>query len=264
MESSYQSIRWEREGGIGILTLNNPDNMNALNEQMRVDLSHCLQQIPHEPDLQVIIFTGTGKAFSAGGDMGLFLRKSVARQERGGVDALFSNNLARQLQKLEMPVIAAINGAAVGGGFTLSLSCDLRVAASTATFGAVFARAGLSPEYGSSYLLSRIVGYTKAAELVLTARLFDAEEALRIGLLNDVVAPEQLLSRARDLAGQICALPPVAIRMGKRTLRHGLECTLSQALEYEELAETHCFASLDHQEAVRSFLEKRRPQFQGK
>lgn len=264
MASSYQAIKWEREGGIGILTLNDPDNMNALTEQLRIDLSDCLERIPEEPDLRVVIFTGSGKAFSAGGDMELFLKRSVARQESGGVDALFSNNLARQLQRIEVPVIAAINGAAVGGGFTLSLSCDLRIASREARFGAVFARVGLSPEYGSSYLLSRIVGHTKASELVLTARLFGADEALQIGLLNEVVEPDQLMVRARELAEQIAVLPPVAVRLGKRTLRHGLECTLSQALEYEELAETHCFASLDHQEAARAFLEKRSPDYQGK
>ncbi|MBW1789401.1 MAG: enoyl-CoA hydratase/isomerase family protein, partial [Deltaproteobacteria bacterium] len=163
-----------------------------------------------------------------------------------------------------IPIIAAINGAAVGGGFTLSLTCDIRIASEAARFGAVFARVGLSPEYGSSFLLSRVVGLTKASELVLTARIFDAQEALSMGLVGEVVPEEQLMARAKEIAGQIAGLSPVAVRMGKRTLRHGLDSTLSQALDYEELAESHCFSSLDHQESVKAFMEKRAPEFKGR
>ena len=264
MNANYKAIKWEREGHIGILTLNQPDSMNALGPDLRVELEDCLSRIPEEKDLRVIIFTGTGKAFSAGGDMESFLETSVNLQKRGGANDLFTNDMSRKFLNIELPIIAAINGVAVGGGFTLSLTCDLRVASEEARFGAVFARVGLSPEYGSSYLLSRIVGLTKASELVLTARLFDAQEALDIGLVNDVVTPENLMPKAREYAEQIAALPPVAIQLAKRTLRHGLESTLSQALDYEELAETHCFSSMDHQEAVRSFLEKRAPEFQGR
>ena len=264
MKADYRTIKWEKEGSVGILTLNQPDTMNAMSPQLNAELADCVDQIPKESDLRAVIFTGSGKAFSAGGDLDSFLTSSEARQAAGGADNLFSNDMSRRFLNIEIPVIAAINGAAVGGGFTLSLTCDLRVASEEARFGAVFARVGLSPEYGSSYLLSRIVGITKASELVLTARIFDAREALEIGLVNDVVAPDNLMMRARDFAKQIAALPPVAIRMAKRTLRHGLESTLSQALDYEEMAETHCFSTLDHQEAVRSFLEKRPPKFQGK
>ncbi|MBU2648652.1 enoyl-CoA hydratase/isomerase family protein [bacterium] len=264
MTADYKTIAWQRDGHIGILTLNQPDSMNALSPRLSAELADCVDRIPDEKNLRVVIFTGAGKAFSAGGDMDSFLLRSIARQENGGAGDLFSNSMSRRFLKIEIPVIAAINGAAIGGGFTLALTCDLRIAAESARFGAVFARVGLSPEYGSSYLLSRIIGLTKASELVLTARIFDAGEALDIGLLNEVTTPDNLLPRARELAGQIAALPPVAIRMAKRTLRHGLESTLSQALDYEELAETHCFSTLDHQEAVRSFLEKRTPEFQGR
>jgi len=264
MNAEYEAIKWEREGNIGILTLNQPDAMNAMSPILNAEMADCVSRIPEEKDLRVVIFTGAGKAFSAGGDLDSFLKSSKARHEKGGADELFRNDMSRRFLNIEIPIIAAINGAAVGGGFTLSLTCDLRVASEEARFGAVFARVGLSPEYGSSYLLSRIVGITKASELVLTARIFDAKEALEIGLVNEVVAPENLLERAREYAKQIAALPPIAIKMAKRTLRHGLESTLSQALDYEELAETHCFSTLDHLEAVKSFLEKRKPEFQGK
>ena len=264
MTTEYKAIRWEREGTIGILTFNLPDKLNALGGEIGEELVDLLDRLPREEDLNAVVITGAGPAFSAGGDMHAFLAASEANHERGGAIDVFSNELARKFIKVEIPLIAAINGPAVGGGFTLSLTCDLRIASEDARFGAVFARAGLSPEYGSSFFLSRIVGLTKASELILTAKIFDAKEALDIGLVNEVVPLDQLMERARKLAQQIASLPPVSIRMAKRALRHGLEGTLSQALDYEELAETHCFSSLDHLEAVRSFLEKRAPKFQGR
>lgn len=264
MIPEYSAIKWELEGTVGILTFNRPENLNALGPEIYVELVDCMDRLAKEPDLQVIIITGSGPAFSAGGDMDAFLSRSEAHQEQGGAIELFTNEMARKFLDIEIPLIAAINGPAVGGGFTLSLTCDLRIASEEARFGAVFARAGLSPEYGSSFLLARIVGLTKASELILTAKIFDAKEALNMGLVNEVLPADQLMDRARKLAQQIASLPPLSVRMAKRTLRHGLESTLSQALDYEELAETHCFSSLDHQEAVRSFLEKRPPQFQGR
>ena len=264
MTSHYTAIKWEREGAIGILTFNQPENLNALGPQIYEELMDFMERVPQQEDLQVVIVTGEGKAFSAGGDMDGFLSRSIAHHERGGSIELFTNEMARKFLNVEIPLIAAVNGAAVGGGFTLSLTCDLRIASEEARFGAVFARVGLSPEYGSSFLLSRIVGLTKASELVLTAKIFGAQEALDMGLVSEVVPPEKLMERARALAQEIASLPPIAVRLAKRTLRHGLESTLSQALDFEELAETHCFSSLDHQEACRAFLEKRTPKFQGR
>jgi len=260
MTSKYSALKWECEGAIGILTFNQPENLNALGPQIYEELMDFMERIHLQEDLQVVIITGEGKAFSAGGDMDGFLSRSVAHHEKGGAIDLFTNEMARKFLNVEIPLIAAVNGAAVGGGFTLSLTCDLRIASEEALFGAVFAKVGLSPEYGSSFLLSRIVGLTKASELVLTAKIFGAQEALDMSLISEVVPPEKLLERARALAQEIASLPPVA----KRTLRHGLESTLSQALDFEELAETHCFSSLDHQEACRAFLEKRSPKFQGR
>ena len=263
MTTEYSSIRWERKGPLGILTLDRPEDLNAIGPELYNELIYFTETLAREPDLKAVIVTGSGKGFSAGGDLQEFLSNSIAHQKQGGAIELFSNKLARKFLEVEIPLIAAVNGAAVGGGFTLSLTCDLRIASEEARFGAVFARVGLSPEYGSSFLLSRIVGLTKASELILTARVFDAQEALDIGLVNQVVPADQLMDSALALAGQIAALPPLSVRMAKRALRHGLESTLSQALDYEELAESHCFSSLDHQEAVRAFLEKRSPEYQG-
>ncbi|MBW1818561.1 MAG: enoyl-CoA hydratase/isomerase family protein [Deltaproteobacteria bacterium] len=260
MDRAYSAIQWERDGHVGIVTLNRPEQLNAIGPELREELPDIMDRVAADPDLRVLIITGTGKAFSAGGDLEGFLQRSRSYQAQGGAIDLFSNSMSRKFLDMEIPIIAAINGAAVGGGFTLSLTCDIRMA----RFGAVFARVGLSPEYGSSFLLSRVVGLTKASELVLTARIFDAQEALSMGLVGEVVPEEQLMARAKEIAGQIAGLSPVAVRMGKRTLRHGLDSTLSQALDYEELAESHCFSSLDHQESVKAFMEKRAPEFKGR
>lgn len=259
----YETIAWRQDGPVGVITLNVPDKLNALSLEMQSELHACVDGIQALSDLRVLIITGAGSAFCAGGDLQGFLERSKAHHEKGGARELFINHLSRKFMSIEIPVIAAINGPAVGGGFTLSLTCDLRLAAEGARFGAVFARVGLSPEYGSSFLLSRIVGLTKANELVLTARIFDAREAKEIGLVNEVVPEDRLMERAMETARQIASLPPLAVRMAKRTLRHGLESTFSQALDYEEMVETHCFSSLDHQEAVKAFLEKREPRFRG-
>lgn len=262
--SQYNYIKWERTGTIGVLTLNHPEMLNALTVELKEELAHFLDRFPNGEDVRVVIITGAGKAFCAGGDIKRFLKNSMTHQERGGVVEFFSNDTARRLLKVEIPLIAAINGAAVGGGLSISLICDLRIASEAARFGAGFARVGLSPEYGSSFLLARTVGLTKANELILTAKIIDAQEALRIGLVNEVAPPERLLERALAMAREIAALPPFAIRMAKRSIRNALVGTLSQALDYEELTESHCFTSLDHQEALQAFLEKRSSEFRNR
>ena len=264
MDKKYSLLRWEREGAIGILHFNRAEALNALSADLQEELLDLLPRLNLMEDLHAVIITGEGKAFSAGGDLDGFLARSTAHAERGGVRALFRNRVPRALLAVEIPLIAAINGPAVGGGLTLSLTCNLRIASEEARFGATFARVGLTPEYGSSFLLARVVGLTRASEMILTARIIDAQEALSFGLVSEVLPPDRLLARARELAEQIAALPPVAIRMCKRVLHHGMDCTLSQALDYEELVETHCFSSLDHREAVTAFLEKRQPHFLGR
>lgn len=264
MEIQYESILWQQEGSIGLITLNRPETFNALGREINHDLWDLVGRIKDSSDLQVLILTGAGKAFSAGGDMQAFLNQIETNQKTGGALPLFVNALARRFLDIEIPIIAAMNGPAVGGGLTLSLTCDLRIASENAKFGAVFTRAGLSPEYGSSFLLSRIVGLTKASEWILTARMIDAPEALASGLVSEVTPPEQLMDRARALAEQIAALPPLATRVAKRTLRHGLDATLAQALDYEEMVFTYCQGSQDHYEAVQAFIEKRPAKFRGR
>ncbi|MBU2552445.1 MAG: enoyl-CoA hydratase/isomerase family protein [Proteobacteria bacterium] len=264
MTTEYQYIKWEREGNIGILKFNRPETMNALGPEINGDMADFLPRLAQDEDLRVMILTGEGRAFCAGGNLDVFMGRSKMHREMGGAMPLYNNDMVRHFLKLPFPIIAAVNGPAIGGGITLSLAADLRIASEQASFGAVFTRVGLSPEYGSSFLLSRTVGLTRASEMVLTARIVDAAEALSIGLVSHVVPGDQLMDLARKLAGQIASLSPVAVRMAKRTLRNGMSCTLDQAIDYEELAETHCFSSLDHEEAVKAFVEKRKPNFVGR
>ena len=264
MERDFPNLIWEREEQVGILRFNNPDTLNALSMELQQDLVDFLPTLNLMDDLRVVILTGEGKGFSAGGNMHVFLANYEKFKEQGGVRQMYSNRVAKALLSVEVPVIAAVNGPAIGGGLTLSLISDLRIASEKARFGAAFARVGITPEYGSSFLLSRVVGLTKAMEMVLTAKIIDAQQALAIGLVSEVVPAEQLLGKARELAREIAALPPFAVRMAKRVLRHGLGCTLPEALDYEELVETLCFSSSDHKEAVGAFLEKRKPHFIGR
>ncbi|MBT8342056.1 MAG: enoyl-CoA hydratase [Desulfatitalea sp.] len=263
MDSAFPNLIWNQQGHVGVLKLNNPKMLNALSMALQKDLMGFLPQLNEMQDLRVVILTGEGKAFCAGGDLKAFCSRYDRYKERGGLRPVYSNQVAMALLDVQVPIIAAVNGHAVGGGLTMALISDLRIASDNARFGAAFVKVGICPEYGSSFFLSRVVGVTKASEMVLTARSIDAREALDIRLVSEVVPEEQLMDRAHALAHEIAQLPPFAVKMAKRVLRHGLESTLQQAMAYEELNETLCFSTADHKEAVSAFLEKRKPEFIG-
>jgi 2-(1,2-epoxy-1,2-dihydrophenyl)acetyl-CoA isomerase len=161
-------------------------------------------------------------------------------------------------------VIAAVNGAAAGAGMNLALACDIRLASTAAKFSQAFVRRGLHPDWGGTYFLPRVVGLAKAAELIWTGEIIDAQEALRLGIVTAVHAPEELMPAAYALAGKIAAGPPIAIRLAKRSMYHNLECDLRQALEFETFAQNICFETEDAGEGIRAFVEKRPPVFRGK
>jgi len=262
MENSHVLVQFE--DGVAIVTLNRPEAMNALSDPLKDALMDTMPRLDGDGSVRAIVITGAGKAFCAGGDLQGFKRRYEEFRSREGSIDYFSNATAQTMLGISKPILAAINGPAVGGGLTLSLTCDIRFASDRARFGASFVRVGLAPEYGSSFLLPRLVGYGKAFELVLTGRIIDAVEAERIGLVNRVVPHERLLEDTMEMAREIASLPPLAIRLAKQALRHGMESTLQQAINYETHLETYCFTTRDHYEAVTAFLEKRKPIFQGK
>jgi len=265
--TSYNTILFEKKENIAIITLNRPDKLNATNDPMTAELLNCLEAVDQDKGIQVLIITGAGRAFCAGADLNeRFLPKIEQRKEGRLKDTTgeFSELGALALSRIRKVIIAAINGPASGVGCTLALSCDIRIASSTAKFGFPFLRVGILPEFGSTYYLPRLVGIGKACELVFTGQTIDAEEAKEIGLVNRIVPPEKLMEETYSMARKIGEMPPLALAISKRALYQGLRAPdLASQLQYEVLALVHLFGTADHEEGVRSFLEKRNPVFKG-
>ena len=214
----------------------------------------------------MIVITGAGKGFCSGGDVKAMNEAKEGRRERPLGEKIAPN---RDLTLLAMrdaaqPIIAAINGAAAGAGMNLALGCDIRIASSAAKFSQAFVKRGLHPDWGGTYFLPRVVGMAKAAELIFTGDLIDAQEALRLGIVSQVVAPEELLSTANQLARRMAAGPPVAIRLAKRSLYDNAERDLKSSLERETFSQNIASETEDAREGIRAFVEKRDPKFQGR
>ena len=251
----YTTISNERKGNIEILYLNRPEVLNALSETMRKELVDYLEHAAKDDSVHVLILTGKGRAFSSGADLNMFKGAYEAFRKDGIVSEFGRTDLPRAFIDFPKPMIGAINGAAVGFGLTVSLICDIRVAAEGAVFSCAFAKIGVTPEFGSSYFLPRIIGYARAAELAFTTKTIDAQEALQLGLVNQVVPDNELMHVAEELASQISALPVEAIKAAKRLLRHGGQSTLEQVLPYEGLVFQQRTQTKEHYDAVCATLE---------
>jgi 2-(1,2-epoxy-1,2-dihydrophenyl)acetyl-CoA isomerase len=212
---------------------------------MASELKHCMRRASEDESVAVLILTGKGRAFSAGGDLENFKKAYETFQQRGVDESFADAQLPMAFIDFPKPMIAAVNGPAVGFGLTVGLTCDIRLASDQALFNCAFVRVGVTPEFGSSYFLPRLVGFGKAAELTLTASTIDADEALRIGLVNRVVPHDKLMEEAVAMADTISRLPREAILHSKALLRHGYHSTLEQVINYENLT----FRSMMHTEA---------------
>ncbi|MCF8111412.1 MAG: enoyl-CoA hydratase/isomerase family protein [Desulfobacteraceae bacterium] len=261
---SYSTIEFEKKDNIGFLFLNRPEVLNALSEKMGEELADCLSRAAFDNDIKTMVLSGRGKAFSAGADLEMFKQRYESFRENGQPESTQRAELPSAFINFPKPLIAAINGAAVGFGITMPLNCDIRIASSKAKFSFAFARVGVTPEFGSSYFLPRMVGYGKAAELVFTAKMFDAAEALDMGLVNKVTEPDELLSEAENMARQIADLPASAIREAKKLLRHGYQSTIEQVLDYEALVFQHASQDHEHYEAVCRIKEELKKKSSGK
>lgn len=264
----YQEILVEVQNHIATVTLNRPQKLNAYTSLMGDELTHAYSTWGKDDDVRVIIMTGAGRGFCSGADVGAVFQKQINEQEGAAPKAPQvvhpRSGLHYALHNCQKPTIAAINGAAVGIGLTLTLLQDIRLMAEEASMGAIFARMGLMPELGSTFMLPRLVGLAKALELTYTARVVKAEEALEIGLVNQIVPGEELLAAAKEMAGQIAALPPLALAVSKRALHQGAENDFDAAVQTETFGLDYLFKTQDHKEAVAAFLEKRSPKFQGR
>lgn len=263
-------VQLEKRGRIAILTLSRPDKLNAIGEESDCfDLIDSLSAIARDTEISAAVLTGSGRAFSAGGN----LRGMKDRNGIGPLDhpAATRANYRAAIQKiprafrdLEVPIIAAVNGHAIGVGNDIACLCDIRIASDKAKFAASFIKMGLIPGDGGAWLLQRAVGYSKAAEMILTGDVLDAQQALACGLVSQVHEPETLMDAALQLAERIAANPARSLRMAKRLLLTAQDNTLDTVLEMSAAMQAIAHETADHTEAVDAFLEKRTPQFTGK
>ncbi len=264
----YEHLIYAKEEGIATITINRPQKLNAFTSAMYQGLSEIIDDVARDDGVRVLVITGTGRAFCVGADVkgleqGLPKRPQPYAQPKPSADAV-SKILTVPLQRMDKPVIAAINGIAAGGGLDTACACDIRIASERATFSSVFVRRGLLPTMGGTYFLPRLIGIDKACELIWTGDLIDAWEAERIGLVTRVVPHEELKAATEELATKLTKGPPLAIARAKKVIYDGLNMDLESALrdimrEYTALSQTE-----DHREALRAFLEKREPVFKGR
>ncbi len=251
-----------REDKVGTIVLNRPQALNYLDEEMGLQIDRALQEFAQEEGIRCVVMTGTGRAFSAGGDI-KFMQKDHGVHEFVQRMEVVTRYI-RSMIDLPKPIIASVNGLAVGAGCNMALAADLIIASADAKFGQVFSRIGLIPDCGGSYLLPRRVGITKAKELIFTGRIIDAEEAERIGMVNRVVPSESLQEETKKIALEIAAGPTLALGIAKRILNQSFETDLETILRLENSNQSLLRKADDHREGVQAFFEKRKPEFKGR
>lgn len=259
------TLRLETDGAVARLTLNRPERANAMTMEMGRELAAAVAAIRASPAARVVVVTGAGKYFCAGADMAEFerLQSSPALEVEAAVRAFLE--AIGDLHRLPVPVIGRINGDAFGGGVGLALACDLRLMATGARMGFAFARVGLTgADAGVTYFLPRIVGPSRAMEILLRGTIFDGEGAAQAGLVHQAVAPEDLDRVTEELVAQLAAGPPTALRCTKEGVIESLARSLAEEFDFEARAQTACMMSADHREGVRAFREKRPPVFTGR
>ena len=255
---THDTLKVSTDDFVTTVTLSRPERLNALNHQLADELFDVLHACDQSDDTRVFIITGEGRGFSAGAD----LKDRGAANDRPSNAPTLGERLYQALVDIEKPVIAAINGVAVGGGCTLTLLCDIRVAAESAKFQLPFTKLGLSAELGSTYILPRLLGMGKAMELILTSKMIDAKEAHHIGLVNEIVADDELLSTAEKMAQQIASFPPASVTMNTAGLKLGAD--MEGQYRYENMALDILHKTDDAREAAAAFREKRDPVYTGR
>ncbi|GEB32455.1 MULTISPECIES: enoyl-CoA hydratase-related protein [Brevibacillus] len=257
----YETILYEVSEGVAIVTLNRPDKFNAFTEVMHKEIIAALKQAQKDDAVRCILLTGAGRAFNAGQDLS---EVSGGDVDFGGFLRERYNPMILQMHKTEKPIVAAVNGVAAGAGMSVALACDIRLASEKASFVNAFVGIGLVPDSGGCYFLPRIVGIGKALELAMTGEKVSAQEALGIGLVNQVYPAESFMEDALAYARKLAALPTRAIGLIKRAMYKGLEMGLEETLAYEAYAQEAAGSTADHKEGVAAFMEKRAPRFTGR
>ena len=246
-------VELEQRGHVGLITINRPEVLNALNLQVLHDLDEILDQVEATQDIYVLVITGAGRSFVAGADIGEMAHFSASDAK---TFSRRGNSVLLRMTRFPRPIIAAVNGYALGGGCELAMSCDIRIGSEKAKFGMPEVGLGITPGFGGTQRLQRIVGMSTAMELVLTSRTIDAQEALRIGLINHLYPAEEMLDKAMKLAEEIASKAQVAVRQAKQAIRIGKQIDMSSAIAFESEAFGLCFSTEDQKDAMQAFLNK--------
>ena len=261
MSQSYENILVERRERVAIITINRPEKRNALNIQTRAEGAAALDELAADDSVHVVIFTGAGdKAFIAGADIAEFAERTALTQR----EVMLQRGLFNAVDSFPKPIIAMVNGYCLGGGCEVALACDLRFASESASFGQPEINLGIIPGGGGTQRLTRLVGEGKAMEMILSGEIINAQEAYRLGLVNQVVPADQLLTKTMEIANRIAEKSPIAVRLAKEAVKLASRSNLDEGLRREVDLFALCFSSEDKDEGVKAFLEKRKPEFKGR
>jgi enoyl-CoA hydratase/carnithine racemase len=261
---AYEHIVISESEGVLTITLNRPEKLNAFIGHMRRDLAEALEHAGSDRTVRVVVLTGAGRAFCAGGDVG-FMAELMKRGDSEEFARILGagRRVIMAIRSMTKPVVAVLNGPASGAGCNLAFACDLRIASTTATFTQSFLKVGLHPDWGGTYFLPRLVTPNKACEMFLLGMPIDAAEALRLGIVNRVVPPDELERATAEMIEGLRVAPPIAVAAAKQALYMSEKADLDEMLRYETEAQIRCFESEDGHEGIRAFLEKREPRFTG-
>ena len=257
----YENIKYEVKEGMGLVTISRPKAMNALNEDVLEELLQVFTAIEKDENVKAVILTGEGKAFVAGADIA---QMSGLNALQGRNMMILGHKVMNLIESIEKPVIAAVNGFALGGGCELSMACDIRIASEKAKFGQPEVGLGIIPGFGGTQRLARLVGKGMAKYLIMTAEIIPASEAYRIGLVEKIVAPEELMETAETVARTIMSKAPIAVGTAKSAINNGYDMDMKSASKFEIETFTAAFGSDDKAEGMKAFLEKRPPEFKNK
>ncbi len=255
-----ENLLYEKEADIGIITLNRPKVYNATNTELLGELDALMQAIDRDDEIRAVVLTGGEKVFAAGGDIEFMSRATPLEME---AFIGLGHKAYDKIDNSDKPVIAAIAGMALGGGCELALACDIRISTEDAKFGQPEINLGIIPGAGGTQRLTRTVGPGWAKYLIMTGKIIDAQQALNIGLVTEIVPPDQLMTKAKKMARELASKSPVAMRLAKSSINNGANSSLSSALLYEQKVWAFLFATEDQKEGMNAFLEKRKPQFKG-
>jgi enoyl-CoA hydratase len=258
---NFKNIIFERENNIAIIKINRPKVLNTLNSETLKELELLINYIGEDDEIYAVVLTGEGKAFAAGADITEMKDLNAIDGRRFGI---LGSRVFRKIELLTKPIIAAVNGYALGGGCELCMACDIRLASKKAKFGQSEVSLGIIPGFGGTQRLARLVGMGMAKQLLFTGDIIDAEEALRIGLINKIIEPEKLLNEAKALANKIASNAPIAVKLCKEAINRGIQVDMDTGLMYESEAFGICFSTEDQKEGMTAFIEKRDKYFKNR